>query len=311
MNDFVVLALGVVCAGAGGELFLAGLVRLAGWARISARIVATSLAAFATSSPELTIAITSALAGAPEISLGDALGSNVVNVALILGLAALIAPISASRETSKRELSAALGVPALIGVVSFDGALTRRDGLLLLAAFSAWLLALVAEAHRQRRIAAEARERHRPWRAALGCIAGLVLLFAAGRLVVTGAQGIAEKSGVHLFMIGATLVALGTSVPELAIALASQIRRRHEVGLGTILGSNVFNGQFVVSVAATICPIRVVWSEVSLPLLFGVVSVAVTVPGRRGIIGRGRGLLLIVLHVLYVALVLGGDQPGG
>jgi len=305
MSDFLVLALGVVCAGVGGELFLAGLVRLARWARISAGIAATTVAAFATSSPELTVAITSALAGTPEISLGDALGSNVVNVALVLGLAALIAPIPASRESSGRDLLAAALAPLLIGLLAFDGLLSRLDGLLLLVAFAAWLTATLVEARRQRRASRGSEAAPHGWRFALLGLAGLALLAIAGWLVVSGARGIAEESGAHLFVIGATLVALGTSVPELAVAVVSQLRRRHEVGLGTVLGSNIFNGGFIVGVAATICPIRVLWSEVSWALLFGAVTVAVTVPGRRASIGRARGLLLAGLYALFVAEALG------
>jgi cation:H+ antiporter len=292
----------VLCAGVGGELFLAGLVRLARWARISAGIVATTLAAFATSSPELTVAVTSALAGAPEIALGDALGSNVVNVALILGLAALIAPIPASPERSARDLLAAALAPPLIGVLALDGLLSRGDGILLLGVFTAWLAAAALEARHQRR-ASRAAEPSPPWRfAALG-VAGLALLAVAGRLVVSGARGIAEASGMHEFVIGATLVAIGTSVPELAIAVVSQLRGRHEVGLGTVLGSNIFNAGFIVGVAATLTPIRVLWSEVSWALLIGTATVALVAVQRRGGIGRPRGLLLIALYALYVLML--------
>jgi cation:H+ antiporter len=305
MSDFLVLTLGVVFAGVGGELFLAGLVRLARRARVSAGIAATTVAAFATSSPELTVAITSALGGTPEISLGDALGSNVVNVALVLGLAALIAPISASRESSGRELLAAALAPLLIGLLAFDGLLSRLDGLLLLAAFAAWLAATLVEARRQRRASRGSEPAPAGWRFALLGLAGLALLVVAGQLVVSGARGIAEESGAHLFVVGATLVALGTSVPELAVAVVSQLRRRHEVGLGTVLGSNIFNAWFIVGLAATICPIRVLWSEVSWALLFGAVTVAVTAPGRRASIGRARGLLLAGLYALFVAEALG------
>jgi cation:H+ antiporter len=307
MKDVLILMLGVVCAGIGGELFLYALVRLARWARISAGIVATTIAAFATSSPELTIAITSALAGAPEISLGDALGSNVVNVALILGLALLISPIPASRETSGRDLLAAAVTPLLIGILAFDRLLSRLDGLLLLAAFAAWLVTTLVEVRRQRRASRSSADSH-GWRVPLTSVAGLALLALAGRLVVRGAEGIAEESGVHVFVIGATLVALGTSVPELAIAVVSQLRRRHDIGLGTVLGSNIFNAYFIIGVAATICPIRVVWREVSWPLLFGAVTVAVVASGRRASIGRMRGLLLVALYAFYVALLLAG--PG-
>jgi len=133
---------------------------------------------------------------------------------------------------------------------------------------------------------------------------GLGLLVAAGRLIVLGAQGIAAAFGLDAFVIGATLVAVGTSVPELTTALISRLRGHDEVGLRTILGSNIFNGLFIIGVAATISPIRVSWNEVAVSLLFGLVTVAVVFPGRGGIIGRGRGLVLLALYVGYTLAVL-------
>jgi cation:H+ antiporter len=306
MADLFLLLLGAACAGAGGELFLRSVVGLARAARVSAAIVASTVAAFATSSPEFAIAVGSALAGAPEISLGDALGSNVVNVALILGLALLIAPIPAPRETLPRDQLAAALAPVAVGVLGFDGALSRLDGVLLLAAFAVWLAASLREAHRQRRAARDAAAEGPDWRLLAGGAAGLALLALAGRLVVQGASGLAEATGIPTFVVGATLVALGTSVPELAIAVASQLRGRQEVGLGTVLGSCVFNAWFIVGVAATLCPIRVVWSNVSLALLFGAVTVAVVASKRRGSVGRLRGALLVALYAVYLVLLFGG-----
>jgi cation:H+ antiporter len=306
VNDFVVLALGVICAGGGGELFVRGLLGLASWARVPARIAAATLAAFATSSPELTIAVSSALAGEPEISLGDALGSNVVNVALILAIAAVIARIPAPPETLRRDLPAALLTPFLVGALAYDGALGRTDGVVLLCAFFLWFSSVVAEARRERARGAASPADDPPWRAALIILAGFASLVIAGRLVVAGAEGIAARTGAHLFVIGATLVALGTSVPELAIAVVSQLRRRHDVGLGTILGSNVFNGLFIIGVAALIHPIPVAWSAVLVPLAFGVVSVAATLPGRSASIERRRGVFLIGLYALYAAALTVG-----
>ncbi|MBY0225967.1 MAG: hypothetical protein K2Q28_09200 [Hyphomicrobium sp.] len=142
---------GLICAGLGGELFVRGTVGLARAARISPGIVAATVAAFATSSPEVTIAVSSALDGVPQISLGDALGSNLVNVALILGLALVIAPVRAQGGSLKRDLPVALLVQVVLLVLLFDGRLSRIDAGLLLAVFLAWLFAVVHEARSQRR----------------------------------------------------------------------------------------------------------------------------------------------------------------
>lgn len=303
MTDYLSLALGLVCAGAGGELFVRGIVGLAGWARVSAGIVAATFAAFATSSPELAVAVSSALAGTPEISLGDALGSNIVNIALILGLAALLSPIPVSRDSIRRDFPAAMLVSLAVGVLAFDGALSRGDAWLLLAGFAAWLSAVVVEARRQRSAATEVLGEHRPWLALLLCLAGLVSLVVSGRLIVSGALGLAAELGIDTFVFSATLVAFGTSVPELATVLVSQWRRHGEVGLGTILGSNIFNGLFIIGVAGSIHPIRVEWSSVALTLLFGIATVAATFPIRTGTVRRAQGAILIACYALYVATI--------
>ena len=299
MPDALSLILGLICAGLGGEFFVRGIVGLAGWARVSASIVAATFAAFATSSPELTVAITSAMAGTPEIALGDALGSNIVNVALILGIAALVAPIPASRDSIRRDFPIAILVPLVVGALAFDGTLSQTDGFILLSVFVVWLTMAVLEARRQRSASIEVLGEHRVWLALLLCLAGLGFLIVSGRLIVSGALGIATSFGISAFVISATLVAFGTSVPELATALIAQIRKHSEVGLGTILGSNIFNGLFILSVAAIIHPIRVEWSVVSLTLLFGVATVAVTFPFRHSMVIRPQGAILLVCYVLY------------
>ncbi len=149
MSNQLALLLGLVCAGLGGELFVSGTVGLARAARISPGIIAATVAAFATSSPELTVAITSAWNGTPEISLGDVLGSNVVNIALILASALLIAPIAVPRGSIRRDFPVALLVPVLLGVFLIDGQLSRIEGAMLLVGFLAWLIAVSHEARRR------------------------------------------------------------------------------------------------------------------------------------------------------------------
>jgi cation:H+ antiporter len=304
--NVLLLLLGVLCAGGGGELFVRGTVGLAKTLRISPGIVAATVAAFATSSPELTVSITSALNGTPRIALGDALGSNVVNVALILGTALLIGVLHAPRGTVKRDFPVALIVPVVIGVLLADGELSRIDGLLLLAMFVLWLAAVVREAGRERSAVEEVLGAYPPGRALVEGTIGLVLLIAAGRMIVTGASGIASAYGVSDFIIGATVVAVGTSVPELATAIISRLRGHDEVGLGTILGSNIFNGLFIVGVASTITPIKIGFAEVAPALVLGVVAVGLTYPPQSGIIARHRGLMLLAVYVVYLVAVLQG-----
>lgn len=305
MNDYLGLILGVICAGLGGELFVRGTVGLAHWLRVSPGIIGATVAAFATSSPELSIAVNSALAGEPEISFGDALGSNILNIALILALALVISGIRSPRKTISRDFFVALLSPVVTGVLFLDGELSRWDGLLLLTLFSGWLLNGVFEARRQRSAADAVLGEHRHWRIIGSCLAGLLLLITAGKLIVAGARGIALSFGIDEFIIGATVVAVGTSVPELATTVIAKLRGHDEVSLGTILGSNIFNGVFVVAIAAIIQPIAVIHRlDAAIALLFGYLAVLAIRPSRAGWIGRLRGVLLLMLYGGYLMTLI-------
>lgn len=304
MNDYFALMIGILSAGIGGELFVRGVVGLAHWARVSPGIIGVTVSAFATSSPELSVAVNSALKGQPQISLGDVLGSNIVNVALILGLALIVSRIQSPRDSISRDFLMALLTPAVMGILCLDGLLSRIDGLILLGIFILWIIAVVIEVRRQQSAAEEVLGEYRIWLAMILCVVGLASLIVAGHLIVAGAKGIAISFGIDEFVTGATIVAIGTSVPELATTVVSKMRGHEEVGLGTILGSNIFNSLWVVGIAATIFPISVSWREVSVALIFGFVTVALTFPTSRGFIERRRGVLLLVLYIVYVATIL-------
>jgi cation:H+ antiporter len=304
IHYYAFLILGVACAGIGGELFVRGAVGLARWTRVAAGIIGATVAAFATSSPELSVSISSAIVGKPQIALGDALGSNVVNVALILGTALAISGIQSPRAGVKRDFPVALLVPIITGVLCLDGEISRFDGALMLSAFLAWLTATIIEARKQRSAAEEVLGAQRLWAAIAYCAVGLLFLVGAGRFIVNGARGIAAGFGIGEFVIGATVVAVGTSVPELATTIISKLRGHDEVGLGTILGSNIFNGLFIVAIAACIHPIAVPWREVFTALVFGVIAVACCYPPRGGFIERRRGMLLLALYGIYLATLL-------
>lgn len=303
LMGYVTLLLGIICAAIGGELFVRGVVGIARWARISAGIIGATFAAFATSSPELSVSVNSALAGTPQIALGDALGSNVVNIGLILGLALAFAPLHASRDTLKRDFSVALIVPVLLAALCLDGVLDQGDGILLLLLFTGWLGAVVTEVRRQRSAIAGVIGEKNHVSALLQSLLGLGFLVGAGMLIVAGAKDIAQQHGIDPFLIGATIVAIGTSAPEIATVVISRIRKHDEIGLGTILGSNIFNGLFIVGVAASIHPIQIRWEEVAIGLAFGLLTSAFTLP-ISGKIVRGRGLILLGLYLAYLLALL-------
>lgn len=304
MNDFLLLLTGIVFAGIGGELFVRGAVGLAQWGRIAPAIIGSTVAAFATSSPELSVAVNAALAGKPQIALGDSLGSNFMNVALILAIVLVISGIQSPRTSIKRDFPVALFIPAITALLFLDGTLSRVDGLAMLVLFFVWLVATIIEARTQRHGAVRTPLHHKRWQILLMCFAGLTFLIAAGNLIVSGAKGLALTFGIDAYVIGVTLVALGTSAPEVATTIIAKLRGHDEISLSTILGSNIFNGGLIVSVAAIIHPITVSFREVAVTLVFGLVALAVAYPPRSGFISRQRGVLLLTLYAIFIIIIL-------
>lgn len=303
--DYLLLLLGITAAGVGGELFVRGAIGLAAWARIPAGIIGATIAAFATSSPELAVSLSASIEGKPHIALGDALGSNVVNIALILGIALSITSLKAARDSIRRDFPVAILAPLLTAVLVIDGEISRLDALVMLGVFIAWLAAVTIEVRKQRSLAENVLGETSKVRVVACVIGGLILLIAAGRMIVTGAKSIAFSFGLEEFVIGATVVAIGTSVPELATVLISKFRGHEEIGLGTILGSNIFNNLWIVSVAALVTPMTALpLRELAVGIGFGIITVALTLPARNGVIGRSRGTMLIVLYVGYLITIL-------
>jgi len=303
MNPYLALLIGLAAAALGGELFVRGAVGLARALRVPAGIIGATVAAFATSSPELSVAINASTGGKPEIALGDALGSNVVNVALILGLALLFGPLHAPRSAIRRDYSAALFIPVITAILALDGTISQLDAAAHLVIFAFWLIITLKQAIKERSAAAEILDEPKG-RALLFSALGLAFLIFAGNFIVTGAKGIGDLFGLDPFIVGATLVAFGTSAPELATTLISRIRGHDEVGLGTVLGSNIFNGVFIVGIAGLIRPIPTSSNAIILAYATGIITILAVLPNAKHTVPRWRGALLLALYASYVALFL-------
>lgn len=301
MSDYLLLLAGVASAAIGGEFFVRGAVGIASVLRIAPSIIGVTIAAFATSSPELSVAVNSGLAGKSQLSLGDALGSNIVNISLVLGITLLIAGIPVGSDVLKRDMPVAILAPLLTGILLIDGIIDRLEGLFMFAIFVAWMATTVKQALKERAPSnskVAVTKRFLPW---VHVFAGLLLLVAAGRLIVLSTTGIAKDFGIDDFIIGATLVAFGTSVPELASTVLAKIKGHDEIGVGTVVGSNIFNSLFIVAVAAIIRPIRVPLTEVVPAILFGILSLLIALPRRgTGWVRRRQGVLLVLMYSIYV-----------
>jgi cation:H+ antiporter len=293
------LLLGILLAAVGGELFVRAAVGLAAHLRVSHALIGSTVTAFATSAPELSVAVNAGLAGTPRIALGDALGSNVVNIGLILGLSLLARSSQVERGDLNRNLAAISIATALVLLLGLDGRLGRIDACALLAVFATWLLLTV----RAGRVTAEPSARLRAGRlhrSLAAGVVGLLLLMVAGNYVVQGAVGLGTHFGLDPFLLGAVLVAFGTSTPELATTAVAKLRGHDEIALGTILGSNIFNVALVAPIAALIHPIQIERAEVGLALGFGLALAVAVIPPAGNRLGRNRGLLMLVLYGTYL-----------
>ena len=287
---------GVICAVVGGELFLRGVLGVSGWLRIPKAVTAATLAAFATSSPEISVAINSAIAGEPQIALGDALGSNVVNIGLVLGVLIVMGPISFIWALYRREFMTALAAPVILCLLRADGDFSRMDAIICLAVFCGWFFWVLRDAL-QARDGIEATSTGR--QALIAVVFGVVGLFTlvlSGKLIVAGGTALGEMLGVSPFLIGVTIVAFGTSSPELATAVVSKLRGHDEVGIGTVLGSNVFNCLFIIGLAGAIHPFTQSVVAVLPSVIFGILTVLALVPIKGAVLGRNRGLVLLALY---------------
>jgi len=236
--------------------------------------------------------------------LGDALGSNVVNVGLVLGVALVIAGATPRRADLYRDLPVALIAPVVTLGLAGDGTISRVDGGVLLACFAAWLAVTVRQALRERDATAAVLTGSGRQRIVRDAVVGVVLLVLAGRLIVVAAKDIGAVLGWDAFTVGALLVALGTSTPELATTVMARLRGHDEVSVGTVLGSNIFNGLLIVGLAAVIAPIRVHANEILAVVVAGVLTLLLVLPGRGDRLGRARGAALLLLYGGYLAVLL-------
>lgn len=306
MTAIFFLLLGFALAALGGEAFVRGSVSLAGNLRIPTAVVGVTIAAFATSSPELSVAINAALAGKPQIALGDGLGSNVVNVSLVLGIALCFGALPARRAEVRRDWVIALSAPVLMLTLTLDGILSRVDGVILFVLFSAWLAWVIMDTRNMRRTLVTTHNNDYILKSVTLSVIGVLILIGAGLAIVRGAKEIGIMFDIPPFIVGATLVALGTSMPELATTIIARMRGHSDMGLGTILGSNIFNVFVIAAIAAMIHPIAVVPQRLWPVLGICVLTTLLTWPSGNGMIPRGRGVVLVSIYTLYIILTIIG-----
>ena len=295
------------------DQFVAGAAGLARALGISTLIIGLTIVAFGTSAPEMLVSAVAALQGNSGLAIGNAVGSNIANMALVLGVTALIAPLAVHSRTLSREFPLMLLVMVVSWLLLSNGELSRLDGIVLLAGILAvilWTIHLARTSGVEDPLIEELTEeipeampRRRAWWLLLS---GLVLLLASSKLLVWGAVGIAQYYGVSDLVIGLTIVAIGTSLPELAASVAAARKNEHDIAVGNVVGSNLFNILAVLGIAGTIGPGAVDPAVLyrDFPLMLAL-AVALYLMARgfnhngHGLIKRWAGMVLLLVFLGY------------
>jgi len=276
-------------------------------------LIGMVIVGFGTSAPEMVVSALAASQGNPGIALGNAYGSNITNIALILGLTAIISPVAAHSQVLRKELPILTFITVIAAWQLWDGHITRTDALVLMGVFGVLMVWTISQGMKKKvdelgnEIEQELQVHAMPVRRAVfWLVAGLVLLIISSRILVWGAVEIAHGFGVSDLIIGLTIVAVGTSLPELASSIIAARKGEHDIALGNILGSNLFNTLAVVGIAGLITPIAVgpeVFSRDILVMAALTVSLFVFGYGFRGPgrINRIEGAVLLACYIAYIA----------
>ena len=300
----------------GADRFVMGAAGTARNLGVSPLIIGLTIVGFGTSAPEILVSVMAALQGNPGLAIGNAIGSNITNIALILGVTALVTPLSIHSGIVKRELPVLIGTALVAYLLLRDGTLNYNDGLLLLLGLMIMLAAVLYIGISSRgmdQVVAE-YEAEVPTDLSLAqslmwLIIGLAVLVGSSRMLVWGAVGIAEHFGISDLIIGLTIVALGTSLPELAASIASVLKNEPDIAIGNVIGSNMFNILAVLGIPGIISPGPVDPAVMSrdMPVMIGLTValflMAYGIRGRGGRINRGEGLLLLAAYAGYQTLL--------
>ncbi|MCP5243847.1 MAG: calcium/sodium antiporter [Burkholderiales bacterium] len=313
---FLAVAIGLLLLAWSADRFVEGAAVTARYFGTPPLLIGMVIVGFGTSAPEIVVSILAAVQGNPGIALGNAYGSNITNIALILGLTAVISPIAVHSQILRQELPVLAVVTVLAALQLMDGEISRIDAGVLLGVFSILMIWAIRQGLRKQtdalgtEIEQELKSQTMPIRRAFfWLIVGLVLLIISSRMLVWGAVAIAQGFGVSDLIIGLTIVAMGTSLPELASSIIAARKGEHDIALGNIIGSNLFNTLAVVGIAGMIHPMTVEPAVLSrdipvmgaLTLSLFIIGYGFRGPGR---INRIEGALLLTCYVGYTAYLV-------
>ncbi|WP_291995517.1 calcium/sodium antiporter [Candidatus Accumulibacter sp. ACC003] len=302
----------------GAELLVRGASKLALSFGLSPLVVGLTVVAFGTSSPELAVSVQSAWSGQVDIALGNVVGSNILNVLFILGISALIAPLLVHRQLIQQEVPVMIGVSLLLWALVADGGISRGDGLLLVGLLLAYNFVIIRQSRRENAAASEPAlaadaAGGKAWDAhwlvqALLVVAGMDLLVLGAHWLVDAAVTLARRLGMSEAVVGLTIVAAGTSLPEVATSIMAAVRGERDIAVGNVVGSNIFNILAVLGISASIAPGDLVVAPsilaFDLPVMVAVAVACLPIFFTGHLIARWEGTLFLAYYAAYTTYLI-------
>jgi len=318
MLEYILFAIGIFLLIKGAGLLVDGSSSLAKRMRISTLVVGLTIVAFGTSTPELIVNLISALKGSSDIAFGNIIGSNIANILLVLGITAIIFPIKVKRSTIWKEIPFALLAVVILFILSnyflIEGvkvnSLTRVSGLILLAFFAIFLYYTFDLAKKSRdKIKKEdfVVKKHTKLQIFLLIVSGLVGLYFGGKWVVEGAIFVAQQFGWSEFLISATVIAIGTSLPELATGIAAARRKDPGIAVGNVVGSNIFNILWILGITAVVAPIRIPGFINFDLILIGFITFLLFIflfLNKKHELKRWQGIVFVLSYIAYIVFIV-------
>ncbi len=317
--DLTVIALfilGLVLLVAGAEFLVRGAAGLAARLGITPLVIGLTVVAFGTSAPELAVSVQAGLAGQPDIAVGNVVGSNIVNVLLILGISALIVPLAVSQQLVRIDVPLLIGVSLVFLLMSLDGRIGRFDGLLLFAGIVAYILfALRLSRQESNQVADEYAQEFGSGQAMAALplqivliAAGLAMLVLGSHWLVNGAVTFARYLGVSELIIGLTIVAVGTSLPELATSVVAALRGERDIAVGNVVGSGIFNILAIAGIAAIVTPggltVAPALLHFDMPVMIAAAVACLPIFAAGHLIPRWEGVIFVLCYAAYVAYLI-------
>ncbi len=311
---FLAVILGILGLVWGADRFIEGAVQLSRRFSISPLVIGLTVVSFGTSMPELITTLMANLTGHPSVAVGNVVGSNIANICLILGAAALFKPLTTSAPMMRKEYPFLIVITVVIWLMSFDGWYGRADGILLcltLAGFLVWMIKVARDSELVRSLVKEIPGQSilTSKQIFLYLFVGLVVLTLGSRFLVWGGVGIARWLGVDELIIGLSLVAMGTSLPELAASIAGILKKEDDIAVGNIIGSNIFNTLAIIGIPSTINPLYVARNATvrDIPIMLFITLLLWPLGKPRadssGRIGRKEAVLLLGVYAAYLVYI--------